>query len=189
MTLSTLPSELCIDLPMPNTENLQEEHFKDILDLLEDPNAPCEALETNEEKVKKVVEFQTTQEDKDVCDMLLGMSSGKYEKYEPCIIVANADKLSVTGSIKKVRKAPMAFKICPLCDEECLVHSRTLTCTRSGCQGRLVLKYKEPKILKRAAPLCKKWCNQCNDYIHDCNVASQTCKVCKVPKSLVMHGP
>lgn len=189
MTLSTLPAELCIELPMPDTSDTggaQDEDLTELLSLLEDPNAPCQTLKTNEEKV---VEFQTTQEDKNACDMLLGMSSGKYETYKPCVIVAEADKLSVTGSIKKVRKAPMAFKICSACDEECFVHSRTLTCTKTGCQGTLVLKKKEPKVLKRAAPLCKKWCNQCKDYIHDCNVASQTCKVCKVPKSLVMHGP
>lgn len=200
-------NETVFYLPLPNTEaKIVDPEMKELWDLLgisedeadtpqpfnipKDSNAPIYKEESKTEiEIKKEVssiklqekqveiKVSSNNETESACNILMDLS-GK-ESYQ-----GTKRKFEDTGKETSSRKAPFASKTCNLCKGVFSVPSRLQKCP-AECSGILELKEKEVKVLKRAAPPCKKWCTTCEKQV-DCGVASKTCSICNIPKSLVM---
>tara|TARA_B100000214_G_scaffold374488_1_gene357418 strand:+ start:2662 stop:3213 length:552 start_codon:yes stop_codon:yes gene_type:complete len=81
-------------------------------------------------------------------------------------------------SIPKVRKPPISIKCCNLCNNTFHVAAPQKKCMDSKCKGELVIQAKEPKILKRAPPMCSKMCMKCDKMIENIPTACMKCTQC-----------
>ena len=85
---------------------------------------------------------------------------------------------SSESSIPKVRKTPISVKCCNLCNNIFNVPSPQMKCMDANCNGKLLVQVKEPKLLKRAPPMCSKLCVTCDKIIENIPTACKTCTHC-----------
>ena len=115
--------------------------------------------------------------------------------YPLCVVSDNA----VTGQKrklyevviepKKVRKSPFATKICDRCKVSHYVPSAQKMCIVESCNCNLKLVEKEDKVLKRAPPLCSKFCVVCDTMIEDIPTATKLCQECNNPLEKLNKKP
>jgi hypothetical protein len=82
------------------------------------------------------------------------------------------------SSIPKVRKPPISIKCCNLCNNTFHVAAPQKKCMDASCKGELVIQPEEPKLLKRAPPMCSKFCVTCDKMIENIPTACKKCTQC-----------
>ena len=114
------------------------------------------------------------EKEKEVYNILMDMNSAN-------ILVAGQKRKLEDSSepIRKVRKPPISFKCCTLCNNTFTVAAPQKKCMDANCKGVLVVQTKEPKALKRAPPMCSKFCATCDKMIDNIPTACKTCNHCK----------
>lgn len=90
---------------------------------------------------------------------------------------------------KKIRKSPFATKICDCCEVSNYVPSAQKKCIDESCNGNLKLAEKEEKVLKRAPPICSKFCVVCDTMIEDIPTATKICQACNNPLEKLNKKP
>ena len=120
-------------------------------------------------------QIMSEEKEKEVYDILMDMNSAN--------ILAAGQKRKLENfsetSIPKVRKPPISIKCCTLCNNTFHVAAPQKKCMDASCKGELVVQSKEPKVLKRAPPMCSKFCVTCDKMIENIPTACKTCNHCK----------
>ena len=120
-------------------------------------------------------QIMSEEKEKEVYDILMDMNSAN--------ILAAGQKRKLENfsetSILKVRKPPISIKCCTLCNNTFHVAAPQKKCMDASCKGELVVQAKEPKVLKRAPPMCSKFCVTCDKMIENIPTACKTCNHCK----------
>ena len=120
-------------------------------------------------------QIMSEEKEKEVYDILMDMNSAN--------ILAAGQKRKLENfsetSIPKVRKPPISIKCCTLCNNTFHVAAPQKKCMDASCKGELVVQAKEPKVLKRAPPMCSKFCVTCDKMIENIPTACKTCNHCK----------
>ncbi len=81
-------------------------------------------------------------------------------------------------TFSKVRKAPISIKYCNICNNNFRVAAPQKKCKDVNCNGELAVQPKEPKILKRAPPMCSKFCVMCDKIVENILTAYKKCTHC-----------
>ena len=128
---------------------------------------------------EEVVDLYDTQiviekKEKEVYNILMDLNSAKN------LVAGQKRKLenSSETSIPKVRKPPISIKCCNLCNNTFHVAAPQKKCMDANCKGELVVQVKEPKVLKRAPPMCSKFCVTCDKMIENIPTACKKCTQC-----------
>ena len=120
-------------------------------------------------------QIMSEEKEKEVYDILMDMNSAN--------LLAAGQKRKLENfsetSILKVRKPPISIKCCTLCNNTFHVAAPQKKCMDASCKGELVVQAKEPKVLKRAPPMCSKFCVTCDKMIENIPTACKTCNHCK----------
>ena len=131
----TMMTSLSVDETTTNLPELYEETSNEEFDILS-------LLKNNEEVDEK----------KEVCNILMEFGSteapGQKHKLD--------DIAQVQQIKKKARKTPISCKCCNLCNNTFQVAAPQKKCIAEYCKGILEIVAKEPKLLKRAPPMCSK---------------------------------
>ena len=114
------------------------------------------------------------EKEKEACNILMNLSSEKN------LVVGQKRKLEDFSetSIPKVRKPPISVTCCNLCYNTFHVAAPQKKCVDTSCKGELVVQAKEPKVLKRAPPMCSKFCVTCDKMIENIPTACKKCMWC-----------
>tara|TARA_B100000212_G_C27332057_1_gene515105 strand:- start:191 stop:790 length:600 start_codon:yes stop_codon:yes gene_type:complete len=119
-------------------------------------------------------QIMSEEKEKEVYDILMDMNSAN--------ILAAGQKRKLENfsetSIPKVRKPPISIKCCTLCNNTFHVAAPQKKCMDASCKGELVVQAKEPKVLKRAPPMCSKFCVTCDKMIENIPTACKNCTQC-----------
>ncbi len=89
----------------------------------------------------------------------------------------NFDQVSKVP-LPKVRKPPISVKCCNVCNNTFHVAAPQKKCMDTTCNGKLEIKAKEPKVLKRDPPKCSKFCNVCDKMMENIPTACKKCSEC-----------
>ncbi len=119
-------------------------------------------------------QIMSEEKEKEVYNILMDLNSAKN------LVAGQKRKLenSSETSIPKVRKPPISIKCCNLCNNTFHVAAPQKKCMDTNCKGELVVQAKEPKILKRAPPMCSKFCVTCDKMIDNIPTACKNCTTC-----------
>jgi hypothetical protein len=119
-------------------------------------------------------QFVSEEKEKKVYNILVDLNSPNN------LVAGQKRKLenSSESSIPKVRKPPISIKCCNLCDNTFHVAAPQKKCMNANCKGELVVKAKEPKVLKREPPVCSKFCVTCDKMIENIPTACKKCTQC-----------
>ena len=149
--------------------------------LLEEAVISLSELSENNQEIsistEEVLDLYNTQivneeKEKEVYNILMDLNSANN------LVAGQKRKLENSSESAKVRKAPISIKCCNICNNTFHVAAPQKKCVSSGCNGELVIQPKEPKILKRAPPMCSKFCATCDKMIENIPTACKKCTLC-----------
>jgi len=131
------------------------------------------SISTNEVLDLYNTQIMSEEKEKEVYNILMDINSAN-------ILVAGQKRKLDNSSetIHKVRKPPISIKCCTLCNNTFTVAAPQKKCMDANCKGTLVVQTKEPKVLKRAPPMCSKFCVTCDKMIENIPTACKTCNHC-----------
>lgn len=133
-------------------------------------------LSKNTEEVDVSTDFHDEEdENQEILDILNGLKSASPT------LSGNKRNIDEFGEfpLRKVRKAPISVKFCNVCNGTFHVAAPQKKCMDTTCTGKLEIKAKEPKVLKRDPPKCSKFCNVCDKMVENIPTAIKKCTVCK----------
>jgi hypothetical protein len=117
--------------------------------------------------------IMSEEKEKEVYNILTDLNSANN------LVVGQKRKLETSEtSIPKVRKPPISIKCCTLCNNTFHVAAPQKKCMDASCKGELLIQAKEPKVLKRAPPMCSKFCVTCDKMIENIPTACKKCTEC-----------
>ena len=119
-------------------------------------------------------QIMSEEKEKEVYNILMDLNSAKN------LVAGQKRKLENFSetSIPKVRTPPISIKCCTLCNNTFHVAAPQKKCMDANCKGELVIQAKEPKVLKRAPPMCSKFCIACDKMIENIPTACKKCTQC-----------
>ena len=119
-------------------------------------------------------QIMNKEKEKEVYNILMDLSSTNNSVADHKRKLENSSETS----IPKVRKPPISIKCCNLCNNTFHVAAPQKKCMDASCKGELVIQAKEPKVLKRAPPMCSKFCVTCDKMIENIPTACKKCIQC-----------